>query len=69
MNRGPSTALQRSATGILNPRVLTGAEIRRLQAACGETPCFGTDERYECQRQECRLAGRCMGGLVAHWKR
>jgi hypothetical protein len=69
MNRSHSTAPQRSAVGVLNPWMLTGAEIRRLQAACGEMPCFGTDERYECQRPDCRLARRCMGGLVAHWKR
>lgn len=54
---------------ILNPYMLTGAEIRRLQSARGEVPCFGTDARYVCQRLDCELARRCMGGLVAYWKR
>lgn len=54
---------------ILNPYMLTGAEIRRLQSARGEVPCFGTDARYICQRLDCELARRCTGGLVAYWKR
>jgi len=53
----------------LNPYMLSGAEIRRLQAASGETPCFGTDARHQCKGDGCRLASRCLGGLVAHWKR
>jgi len=58
-----------SAIRFINPFMSSGAEIRRLQAASGETPCFGTDARYQCKRDDCRLARRCLGGLVAHWKR
>jgi hypothetical protein len=54
---------------VLNPYLLSGAEIRRLQVANGETPCFGTDARYDCRRDDCRLSRRCLGGLVADWKR
>ena len=53
----------------LNPYMLSGAEIRRLQLANGDTPCFGTDERHQCDASDCPLARRCRGGLVADWRR
>lgn len=67
----PDRSAERRGGGIsvINPWLLSGTEIRRLQIASGDAPCFGTRTRIDCDRADCRLARRCTGRLVAHWKR
>ncbi|MFW5452985.1 hypothetical protein [Thioalkalivibrio sulfidiphilus] len=72
LNQNPSAetpAVETHNIRFLNPYLMSGAEIRRLQVANGDTPCFGTEARYQCRRDDCQLSRRCLGGLVAHWKR
>lgn len=42
--------------------------IRLLQEERGEEPCFRTDKRLTCRREECQWRRECRR-LVAAWKR
>ncbi|HDP88846.1 MAG TPA: hypothetical protein ENN42_02670 [Thioalkalivibrio sp.] len=43
-------------------------EIRLVQAALGEEPCCGTDQRLACEKADCPWERRCKGSL-AEWLR
>ncbi len=44
------------------------ARIRSIQTARGKEPCFMTDKRLLCKREECEWRNECRR-LLAAWKR
>jgi len=44
------------------------ATVRSAQRALGLEPCFGTDERYDCRREDCFWRAQCLR-LKADWLR
>ncbi|MDX9741057.1 MAG: hypothetical protein RBT81_07755 [Gammaproteobacteria bacterium] len=55
----------------LNRFVLLGSKksvIQAIQHARGEAACFLDDERFSCQRYECKWRSECLK-LTAAWRR
>lgn len=62
--------MKSSTEDMVPPDVLTLSRqsVLALQKSRGQTPCFQTEERYFCQRNDCEWRGQCRG-LLAAWRR